>query len=223
MHIANQLWDINDSLEIFYEHILPKDWQQCWQDHFETKHFTRFSIYPEGQTGEHDNLPVHIVPGLAFGTGNHETTHLCLDWLDKQDLRGKEVIDFGCGSGILGITAKKLGASQVWAIDHDPQALMSTQNNAALNDISEDTLHAVMPEDLPSNTQFDFLMANILANPLMDMAQMFSQILRSGGRFVISGILSTQLQEVRSVYERYFIELDPVIDGDWASLSGLKA
>jgi ribosomal protein L11 methyltransferase len=222
MPIVNELWKIQSSLEIFYERVLEQNWQNSWQSHFEAKHFKRFSIYPEGANSEKKTIPVFIVPGLAFGTGNHETTNLCLEWLDTVDVSQKDVIDFGCGSGILAIAAQKLGALNVWATDHDPQALTSSDNNAKLNSIEGNKLKTCLPENMPINLCADFILANILANPLIDLAPKFKKMLKPGGKIVVSGLLATQIDMVKEAYSSWLENIECNILGDWASISGQR-
>lgn len=220
--ITQTLWEVDSSLEIFYSDIAEQNWQNAWMKHFEAKHYEHFSVYPEDNRAQAKSNDVVLVPGLAFGTGNHETTHMCLEWLDQQQVSNLDVIDYGCGSGILAIAAKKLGAKTVWAIDYDEQALLSTQNNAELNHLDQDAILELKPEDFSSSMQADILLANILANPLMELVETFKQHLRPKGRFVLSGILVDQLEDVKKVYAKHFINLEAKTMGDWAALWGQK-
>jgi ribosomal protein L11 methyltransferase len=159
-------------------------------------------------------------PGVAFGTGTHPTTALCLEWLDAHatQLAGKYLIDYGCGSGILSIAALKLGAAWVLAVDHDPQALEATRNNAVKNHLGGRLTTHLPTQICPQ--QYDILLANILAEPLIELASRFHKLLKPGGRFVLSGILAEQCEHVAQVYAA-FARLAPVQQrDDWILLHG---
>jgi ribosomal protein L11 methyltransferase len=160
-------------------------------------------------------------PGLAFGTGTHPTTALCMAWLDAQDIQGKTVLDYGCGSGILGVAAAKLGASNVTAIDIDPQALLATRSNAERNGVS-DMITTGLPRELHAEERFDVVLANILAGPLVELAPTLCQALRRGGLIALSGILQEQAAAVREAYAAYCDMDEPVTEGDWIRLSGKR-
>jgi len=142
---------------------------------------------------------LRLDPGLAFGTGAHPTTRLCLEWLARSPLRDQRVLDFGCGSGILAIAAALLGARPVVAVDHDPQAIIATMENAAYNQVM-DHLQALSPEAAPANQEFDLVLANILANPLVALAPRLSAQTRSGGTLVLAGLLRDQVTIVEDAY-----------------------
>jgi ribosomal protein L11 methyltransferase len=159
-------------------------------------------------------------PGLAFGTGTHPTTALCLEWLDAQDLHDKSVIDYGCGSGILAIAAAKLGARRIWAVDYDPQALTATANNAGANDVDRHiSIHA--PEALPEVTA-DVLLANILFGPLLELAPRFARLVRPGGKLVLSGILNDQTSALMEKYGAWFNMEPATTREEWVRLSGQR-
>jgi ribosomal protein L11 methyltransferase len=163
---------------------------------------------------------VMLDPGLAFGTGTHATTSLCLRWLDSLDLSQATVVDFGCGSGILGIAALKLGAKRVIGIDIDPQALLASQDNANRNDIG-DKIELYLPEHQP-DLQADVVLANILAAPLRELITVITAYCKTSGKLVLSGILDNQAQEINDLYSQYF-DMQPIeIDGEWARVSGVK-
>jgi len=163
---------------------------------------------------------VMLDPGLAFGTGTHPTTSLCLQWLDALDLNEKLVVDFGCGSGILGIAALKLGAKYVHGIDIDPQALIASKDNAQRNQV-EDRLAVYLPKNQP-DLQADIVLANILAGPLRELRQVITHYCRTGGKLVLSGILATQADEINQLYSEDFKMEPNAIEGDWARVSGTK-
>ena len=160
-------------------------------------------------------------PGLAFGTGTHPTTFLCLEWLDKQDLGGKTVIDFGCGSGILGIAALLLGAERVIAIDIDPQALTATKDNAKRNHLSEDALECYLPEDCPE-FKTDILIANILAQPLYSLRDQLTTLCKDSAQIALSGILKEQAQDLNAHYQQRFEMDSPEFREEWSRLTGKK-
>lgn len=171
---------------------------------------------------------VLLDPGLAFGTGQHPTTQLCLEWLANNVpvLRDKVVLDFGCGSGILGIAAVKLGAKRLYAVDHDPQALLSTKNNALLNHINPAKIEYLLPEKLPSALQerevpshkVDLILANILANPLISLAPLFSDWLANDGQILLSGLLDSQADSIIEAYQPFFKNFKIDQKEEWISI-----
>lgn len=172
------------------EALEDKDWVREWMDQFVPVQFgERLWVVPSWHTPPHpDAINLMLDPGLAFGTGGHPTTALCLTWLSNTDLTGKTVIDFGCGSGILACAAAKLGAARVIGTDIDPQALLASEQNAQLNQV---TLELYLPEEMP-DIKADVLIANILFNPLKMLAPQFLSLIRPQGELVMSGILNEQ-------------------------------
>ncbi|MHB9021638.1 MAG: 50S ribosomal protein L11 methyltransferase [Halothiobacillus sp.] len=167
---------------------------------------------------------VRIDPGLAFGTGQHETTSLCLDWLDAQNLTGLRVLDVGCGSGILALAALVKGATEAFGTDIDPQALKASRDNAALNAIPENTFWLGLPEQLAATERFDVLVANILAQPLIELAPSLAPHIKTGGRFALSGILNAQAEAVAAQWLAQGLVVDHIeSSGDWARVSGHRA
>ena len=159
-------------------------------------------IIPTGQSPlDKKSANIFLDPGVAFGTGTHPTTILCLEWLSENIIGDESVLDFGCGSGILGIAAIKLGAESAIGIDIDSQALKSTEENAISNNISIPTSH---PDELLNNKKYDILIANILANPLLELLPKFNALLRPGGRIAVSGIMDSQLALIMQKYEEIF-------------------
>lgn len=181
--------------------LIDQAWERCWLEHFQPIHCGgKLWICPSWcEPPDPHAVNIKLDPGLAFGTGTHETTKLCLEWLAQQAFVGNRIIDYGCGSGILAIAALRLGAAEVWAIDHDPQALQATQQNAEQNHIDLTRLHVRSPPPaLPQN--IDLVLANILAGPLITLAPHLSACVRSGGYLVLSGILQEQSDEVAQAY-----------------------
>ncbi len=195
-------------------------WERQWLKDFGPMRFgERLWVSPEGFTIDADDaVVVRLDPGLAFGTGTHATTALCLEWLDKIDIADKTLLDFGCGSGILAIAALKLGAKSVTAVDIDLQAITATRQNALSNEV-DDRLETTMQID-QLDDQFDFVVANILAGTLVDHATFVCDRLKSGGRLALSGILADQVADVSAAY-RHCIEFAAAEYRDnWARLSG---
>ena len=190
--------------ECCMETLEDRDWVRAWMDDYHPMRFgERLWICPTGQMpAENASVVVTLEPGLAFGTGTHPTTALCLEWLDSAPVRTRTVIDYGCGSGILAIAAAKLGASQIWAVDIDSQALLATDQNAANNGVSE-IIELSTPENLPK-VSVDVLLANILAGPLIALAPHFAQLVHTGGQLVLSGILEQQAEDVRTAFNPWF-------------------
>ncbi len=204
-------------------HITPvfdQDWQKNCTDAFQPICFAdKLWVYPSWQPAVLDGKPRLLLdPGLAFGTGSHPTTALCLSWLATHIQGGETVIDYGCGSGILGLAAATLGATSVWCVDIDPQALESTQQNAQRNSIN---LHTTLPEQLPLLTA-DVIIANILANPLVDLASHLAQLLRPGGKIALSGILIEQIDQVTNAYQPWINFSAPMLQHEWAGIHGKK-
>ena len=205
------------------EHIEDQDWERSWMDNFQPMRFgQRLWIVPSWHAApEPDAVNLLLDPGLAFGTGTHPTTALCLEWLDGQALADCDVIDFGCGSGILAIAALLLGAPQARGTDIDPQALEASRDNASRNGIDPARFPVYLPADMPQQPA-DVVVANILAGPLVSLAPQISALVKAGGRLALSGILAEQAEEVREAYADAF-DLDPTaIKDGWVRISGVK-
>ena len=204
------------------ETLPDQDWERAWMSAFRPMRFgDKLWICPSWEPVP-DPRAVNLLldPGLAFGTGTHPTTALCLEWLDAHPPQGAEVIDYGCGSGILGLAALKLGARHAWAVDIDPQALTATRDNAARNAIPAGALDAIFTQDLPPLAA-DLIMANILAGPLLELAPRLCRLLKPGGRLVLSGILAEQVEAVRAAYASCIAKWEPLAVRDgWARLGG---
>ncbi|AQZ35080.1 50S ribosomal protein L11 methyltransferase [Ectopseudomonas toyotomiensis] len=205
------------------ERIEDQDWERSWMDGFQPMRFgQRLWIVPSWHAApQPDAVNLLLDPGLAFGTGTHPTTALCLEWLDGQNLNNCSVLDFGCGSGILAIAALLLGAPQAAGTDIDPQALEASRDNASRNGIDPARFPVYLPADLPQQPA-DVVVANILAGPLVSLAPQITSLVKGGGRLALSGILAEQAEEVRAAYASAF-DLDPtaVKDG-WVRISGVK-
>ena len=205
------------------ETLADQDWERVWLDQFQPMRFgERLWVCPAGQAPPVDGetVIIDLDPGLAFGTGTHPTTALCLEWLDRHPPERRAVLDYGCGSGILAIAALKLGADSVWAVDIDEQALWSSRENAARNGVDA-RLKTALPEQLPDQA-FDLLLANILANPLIELAPQLAGRVRVGGDLVLSGILKDQADAVSAAYRRWFAMSEPVERDGWVRLHGVR-
>lgn len=199
-----------------------QDWERSWMEYYQPMRFgERLWVCPTGQE-QHEPGCVCLIldPGLAFGTGTHPTTALCLEWLAEQDLAGKTVIDFGCGSGILAIAAVLLGAKEAHAIDIDPQALDATRDNAQKNAVAE-RIHTYLPEHFQA-FEADIVLANILANPLIELSEQITSLVKPGGNLVLSGILQSQAATVAEAYAARFDLAEPSIREEWCRLDGPK-
>ncbi len=204
------------------EQLEDKDWIREWMDSFHPMQFgERLWICPSWrEVPDADAVNVMLDPGLAFGTGTHPTTALCLEWLDGLDMQDVQVVDFGCGSGILGVAALKLGAKHCVGIDIDPQALIATQANAERNQVGE-RFDVYLPEDQP-NCQAEVVVANILSGPLLELREIITAFCKPGGRLVLSGILAEQVSKIEQAYALDF-ELEPsAIKGEWARVSCVR-
>ena len=212
---------------IRHEFLEDQAWGRTWMDAYEPiKIAEKYWIVPEWmQAPEADAVNIKLDPGLAFGTGNHASTFLCLQWLGKTDVKDKVVIDYGCGSGILGVAALLLGAKKVYATDIDPQAVLATQQNAELNGVL-DNLFVGLPDEFNEtlkNQQADVFVANILAGPLMMLAPQFATLVKPEGEFALAGVIDEQVADVSSVYEEFFDILDvEKRDEYWCRISGKR-
>jgi ribosomal protein L11 methyltransferase len=197
------------------------DWVRLTQAQFDPIPISRrLWIVPTWHTPSDPNaINIVLDPGLAFGTGSHPTTRLCLRWLDTHLQGGESVLDYGCGSGILAIAALKLGAAHADGVDVDAQAIQASRDNAVANDVAQ--ARFFLPDAAPS-AQYDVVVANIVTNPLRLLAPLLAQATKTGGRIVLSGILETQAQDVMDIYAQWF-QLDaPIFEDGWSCLSGVR-
>ena len=195
------------------------DWVRLTQSQFDPIRISpRLWIVPTWHTPvDADAINIVLDPGLAFGTGSHPTTRLCLRWLDENIQGGESVLDYGCGSGILAIAAMKLGARQAYGIDVDAQAVQSSRDNALANQV---VAAFALPDGSPQPA--DIVVANILTNPLKMLAPLLARATRQGGRIVLSGVLSEQAADVEQIYSQWFNLNATVMEDGWACLSGIK-
>lgn len=206
-----------------YELLQDQVWERAWMEHFKPMKFAdKLWVCPTGQEqSDADTVCMTLDPGLAFGTGTHPTTALCLEWLASHDLRDKVVIDFGCGSGILAIAALLLGARHAHAIDIDPQALTATQYNAEKNQV-QDRISYYLPEQFVP-FKADVVVANILAKPLIELSPVISDLVANQGNLILSGILNEQADSVADAYRQLgFVMADAVQQDDWCRLDGVN-
>ncbi|HFC8500582.1 MAG: 50S ribosomal protein L11 methyltransferase [Neisseria sp.] len=202
------------------ETLEDQDWVRLTQSQFDPIQISeRLWITPSWHKAPAGNaVNLQLDPGLAFGTGSHPTTRLCLKWLDTQLKGGESVLDYGCGSGILTIAALKLGAGSAVGVDIDEQAIRASNDNAAQNNVQA---HFYLPDGLPQG-QFDVVVANILANPLRMLGEMLAARTKQGGRIVLSGLLAEQSEELGEIYSQWF-DIEPAeTEEGWARLSGVK-
>jgi ribosomal protein L11 methyltransferase len=219
-----------DWAQVAFRQVEDQDWERAWLDQFQPMQFgARTFIVPwnhelpdEAQSA--DAAVVRLDPGLAFGSGTHPTTALCLRWLDtlaeQGQLQGRDVLDFGCGSGILALAALKLGAASAVGVDNDPQALLATHDNAERNEVI-DRLTVYLPQDEPVR-RYPVVVANILASALDALAETLAARVAAGGRIALSGILHGQEGELLERYASWFDELQATQDGDWMRIDGRR-
>ncbi|MDO5651695.1 MAG: 50S ribosomal protein L11 methyltransferase, partial [Moraxella sp.] len=227
-HIATQV----GASRFWLTSLEDKDWTREWMSHYQPIACRgNLWIVPEWLTPPNPNaINLILDPGLAFGTGYHATTRLCLDWLAEQDLTDKVVLDYGCGSGILGVAALLLGAKQVLAVDIDPQAVLATRQNAQRNGVADKIL-AFLPNEFAdyqqnNTTQIQLITANILAKPLIGFAPLFAEILPKNGKIVLAGLIENQVHDVLNAYSSHFTMDEPYHydnsdDCHWYRLSGV--
>ena len=200
--------------------VADQDWVKLTQSQFDPIHVSdRLWITPTWHEAPTDgSINIELDPGLAFGTGSHPTTFLCLRWLDANMPQGASVLDYGCGSGILAITAAKLGAGKVVGVDIDKQAIRASHDNATQNQVN---IEVYLPDAQPEG-QFDVVVANILANPLRMLGQMLAGRVKTDGQIVLSGILAEQVEEISALYQQWFDMKPATIQDGWACLFGTK-
>ena len=200
--------------------VADQDWVKLTQSQFDPIHVSdRLWITPTWHEAPTDgSINIELDPGLAFGTGSHPTTFLCLRWLDTNMPQGASVLDYGCGSGILAITAAKLGAGKVVGVDIDKQAIRASHDNATQNQVN---IEVYLPDAQPEG-QFDVVVANILANPLRMLGQMLAGRVKTDGQIVLSGILAEQVEEISALYQQWFDMKPATIQDGWACLFGTK-
>ena len=204
------------------EILADQDWERAWMEYYHPMKFAeKLWVCPTGQEQHEENtVCLTLDPGLAFGTGTHPTTALCLEWLASHDLSDKIVIDYGCGSGILAVAAVLLGAKHAHAIDIDPQAITATLSNAEKNQVS-DKISCYLPEEFQA-FQADVVLANILAKPLIDLSPAIMALVKPHGDLVLSGILNEQAESVSDAYSVQFQMNSAISQEDWCRLEGVK-
>lgn len=209
---------ISSPAEVSFETLPEQDWERAWMDRYEPMRFGRsLWICPSHIEPDRDwGVVVRLDPGLAFGTGTHPTTALCLEWVDGVEFEGRTVTDYGCGSGVLAVAAALKGARHVYAIDHDSQALTATRDNAERNGVSE-RIETALPGEL-SDARADVVLANILAGPLIELSENIVGMVLPGGSLVLSGILADQADAVESAYQPLIGTARRVTREDWVGL-----
>lgn len=203
---------------IRFEPLAERDWERAWMDQYQPLQFGRGLWICPSHIEPDPSWPlvIRLDPGLAFGSGTHPTTAMCLEWIDGHDVADRQVIDFGCGSGILAIACALKGAARVIAVDHDPQALLATADNAGRNGVA-DVIDCREPASFDL-TPADCVLANILAGPLIELAPLLSDCVKSGGRLILSGILHGQAADVAAAYTERFKLVDQSVREDWVRL-----
>ncbi len=211
-----------DASAIRPREVADKLWEREWLKDFHAMRFgTRLWVCPRHEEVDDPEAVVVVLdPGLAFGTGTHATTAMCLTWLDHHPPGGARVIDFGCGSGILAIAALKLGAAQAWCHDIDPQALLASAENAQANGVAKATVMCESAASLPAGV--DVLLANILSGPLCELADRFAALVRPGGHVVLSGLMEHQAAEVTAAYDAWFDTSAIAAREGWVALQAVR-
>ena len=223
--IETSISDICNIVVIDTVALKDRVWEEECQKDFPSMRFgKRLWVCPSWDTESilsNDSIVIHMDPGLAFGTGTHQTTSLCLEYLDSNPPKNLRVIDFGCGTGILAIAAVKLGAKSVIAIDNDPQAVLSSKENVAKNKC-ENTITTIHSINQGSDRKCDLLIANILANPLVELEPLFSDLVHTNGMLLLSGILKEQVDRVVKCYSINFSNIEVANKGEWFRISGKR-
>ena len=223
--IETSISDICNIVVIDTVTLKDRVWEEECQKDFPSMRFgKRLWVCPSWDTESilsNDSIVIHMDPGLAFGTGTHQTTSLCLEYLDSNPPKNLRVIDFGCGTGILAIAAAKFGAKSVIAIDNDPQAVLSSKENVAKNKC-ENTITTIHSINQGSDRKCDLLIANILANPLVELEPLFSDLVHTNGMLLLSGILKEQVDRVVKCYSINFSNIEVANKGEWFRISGKR-
>ena len=223
--IETSISDICNIVVIDTVTLKDRVWEEECQKDFPSMRFgKRLWVCPSWDTESilsNDSIVIHMDPGLAFGTGTHQTTSLCLEYLDSNPPKNLHVIDFGCGTGILAIAAAKFGAKSVIAIDNDPQAVLSSKENVAKNKC-ENTITTIHSINQGSDRKCDLLIANILANPLVELEPLFSDLVHTNGMLLLSGILKEQVDRVVKCYSINFSNIEVANKGEWFRISGKR-
>ncbi len=213
---------LGKDLSLKVEALEDKDWVRAWMDDYKPMQFgQRLWVCPKHlPPPEPGAVNLMLDPGMAFGTGTHPTTALCLQWLDSADIKNKQVLDFGCGSGVLAIAALLLDAQHCDATDIDPQAITASRDNAEANRVSN-KLDLYLPEQMPDKL-YDIVLANILAGPLTELAEQLAGHCKPGGDIVLSGILESQAEKIIQAYSPWF-NLEPVaVQEEWIRVTGKR-
>jgi ribosomal protein L11 methyltransferase len=208
---------------IHWREVGDQDWERAWMERFRPMKFGQHLwIVPSGMQISFDgnNIEIRLDPGLAFGTGTHPTTALCLEWLDSHVLNGRHVVDYGCGSGVLGIAAALKGAPRVTCVDNDPQALEATQANIQRNGVAR-VIDCKAPDEF-GETGADVLLANILSGPLIELSAVLLGSLKPGGQIVLSGVLEEQAAEVIQAYRPVCSDFQSTAQDGWVRLEARK-
>jgi len=223
--IETSISDICNIVVIDTVALKDRVWEEECQKDFPSMRFgKRLWVCPSWDTESilsNDSIVIHMDPGLAFGTGTHQTTSLCLEYLDSNPPKNLHVIDFGCGTGILAIAAAKFGAKSVIAIDNDPQAVLSSKENVAKNKC-ENTITTIHSINQGNDRKCDLLIANILANPLVELEPLFSDLVHTNGMLLLSGILKEQVDRVVKCYSINFSNIEVANKGEWFRISGKR-
>ena len=223
--IETSISDICNIVVIDTVTLKDRVWEEECQKDFPSMRFgKRLWVCPSWDNEpilSNDSIVIHMDPGLSFGTGTHQTTSLCLEYLDSNPPKNLRVIDFGCGTGILAIAAAKFGAKTVIAIDNDPQAVVSSKENVAKNKC-ENTITTIHSINQGSDRKCDLLIANILANPLVELEPLFSDLVHTNGMLLLSGILKEQVDRVVKCYSINFSNIEVANKGEWFRISGKR-
>jgi ribosomal protein L11 methyltransferase len=232
-HALAAAWAPNPLPSLRFAELPDQDWVRAWLDDFKPMRFgKRLWVCPVellSQVQQTDATVLLLDPGLAFGTGTHPTTSLCLQWLDSEEIAGLTLIDYGCGSGILGLAALLLGAGSVHGVDNDPQALTATTENCRKNSIDPVRFPLYLPGDWMRSVAagniapVDGMMANILASTLIQLAEFLSLQVKKGGWILLSGILRQQADAVAAAYAPWFSAFNIAAEGDWVRITATRA
>ena len=224
-HVQAMLLQLCKIEQSSFDLLTDRVWEdECKKDFHAMQFGKRIWICPSWEDASllpEDAIVIDMDPGLAFGTGTHQTTDLCLQYLDENPPIDQTVIDYGSGTGVLAIAAVKLGASQAVAVDNDPQAVLSTIDNVRINQVDE-YIKVLHTDDEGVLNKVDLLIANILANPLVGLCEHFSALVKSGGKITLSGILQEQLEMVLEAYNENFSDLKVKHKDDWCRVDGIR-